>query len=140
MTLVGDPLEVATLISIGWTLSSLAAPGTKPASAQHVGGSTAWVVPPANAGHSKAVHILKRWPFSSDLKRMASLIGIAPVAALASAVPTYQEYRFVVKGAPEVITPLCKSTSVPSTYQSAYAALSCTGARILSLAYKKVSA
>ena len=93
--LVGDPLEVAVLKSLGWTTTTagLCMPESGERAAKGAGNMT----------------ILRRWPFSSSLRRMTVAVSVNSVAQSA---PQSERCRFVTKGAPEVrATPLVFTTS-----------------------------
>lgn len=99
------------------------------------------------------LRVVKRWPFSSALKRMSCAIEVAGAAARTGAggsggggvwretmdaLGAGSGVRIVCKGAPEALAPLL--AAVPPGYASAYASLSATGARVLALAYRGLPA
>ncbi|KAF2366163.1 P-type ATPase [Trinorchestia longiramus] len=112
-TLVGDPMEKATLSAIDWTL-------TKASS----------VVP--RKGKGGGLKIVQRYHFSSQLKRM-SVVASCSQSGTADFV-----YMAAVKGAPETIRSML--VSVPRNYDKVYLELSRRGARVLALARKELGA
>eukprot|EP01138_Halocafeteria_seosinensis_P015801 gb/GECG01016125.1/.p1 GENE.gb/GECG01016125.1/~~gb/GECG01016125.1/.p1 ORF type:complete len:1245 (+),score=191.58 gb/GECG01016125.1/:1-3735(+) len=104
--MVGDPLEIAVLQSMGW---------------RAVGHNTM-----KDSNSSKAINVLHRYPFSSALKRMCTVVH-----------PTDSNQCYVcVKGAPEVIQRLLRET--PEHYSEAALRLTAAGCRVLALAYKEL--
>lgn len=99
--IVGDPMEKATLKASSWTVDFKD------------------VVKRAGADN---IRILRRFQFSSSLKRSASIAS--------------QSNRFfaAVKGAPETIRE--RLNSVPSDYDDIYKSFTRSGSRVLALAYK----
>lgn len=113
---VGEPMEKATLQSLGWTL------GKNDTLSPKMGGSA-------------TVQIKRRFQFSSALKRQSSV---------ATAVTTDRQTgrktkgTFVgVKGAPETIRRML--VDVPPKYEETFKFFSRNGARVLALAYKYLS-
>ncbi|KAL1960659.1 hypothetical protein VTO42DRAFT_7238 [Malbranchea cinnamomea] len=122
--IVGDPMERATLTSLGWSLGKNDTLTNK-ASA------------PANAsGRSiEAVQIKRRFQFSSALKRQSS---IATVISVDRQSQKRSKATFVgVKGAPETIRTML--VSAPPHYEETYKYFTRNGARVLALAYKFLS-
>ncbi|KAF2168113.1 hypothetical protein M409DRAFT_65635 [Zasmidium cellare ATCC 36951] len=112
---VGEPMEKATLESLGWTL------GKNDTLTGKTGGNL--------------VQIKRRFQFSSALKRQSSV---------ATAVTTDRQTgkktkgTFVgVKGAPETIRKML--VTVPPKYEETYKYFSRNGARVLALGYKFLS-
>ena len=101
--IVGDPMEKATLKALGWTVR-----GKDEVSRAKTG----------------SVHILRRFQFSSALKRSSS-------------VASYNNNLFVaVKGAPETIRK--RLTEVPENYDEIYKSFTRSGSRVLALASKQL--
>ncbi|KAI9649910.1 putative cation-transporting ATPase 1 [Ciborinia camelliae] len=117
--IVGDPMEKATLTSLGWTLGR-----------NDILSSKIQIGAPASA-----VQIKRRFQFSSALKRQSS------VASLTATNPqTGKKVRstFVgVKGAPETIMKML--VKVPADYEETYKYFTRKGSRVLALAYKYLS-
>ena len=136
--LLGDPMEKAALDAAGWTYqhdgsavsdrplrlpSSVAAPGAAPRA---------------------ALRILKRFPFSSELKRSAAVIETVLVGgdrSLYGTEPALRKavgLRVVAKGSPEAIRTML--TVVPRGYDATYRRYAATGKRVLALATKRLDA
>lgn len=120
--IVGDPMEKATLTSLGWNLGKNDTLMHKPATA-------------AAGGVQGTVQIKRRFQFSSALKRQSS------VATINSKDPkTGRQMRgtFVgVKGAPETIMKML--LKVPKDYEETYKYFTRRGSRVLALAYKQLT-
>ena len=142
VSVVGDPMERSAFIAAGAIFLS--------------DGSVS-VLTPADASRrasasTSLLRVVKRWPFSSALKRMSCAIDVAASSAPAArqrvgeggwhgamdALGAGAGVRIVCKGAPEALAPLL--SAVPPAYASAYASLSATGARVLALAYRVLPA
>ena len=121
-TVLGDPLERAVSAAAGWTVLP---DGTcRPA-----GGRT---VPASDDGSFPSctgVRVVRRWPFSSAVKRMC--VAVTPCRTNATG------RRLLFKGAPEMLEPLL--TSVPAGYTAAYRKLMLSGNRVLALATRDAS-
>jgi manganese-transporting P-type ATPase len=118
--IVGDPMEKATLSSLGWvlgkndTLANKSATGPK---------------------GPDSVQIKRRFQFSSALKRQSS---IAHVTATDRTSGKRHKATFVgVKGAPETIRTMLVNT--PPHYEETFKYFTRNGARVLALAYKYLS-
>jgi cation-transporting ATPase 13A1 len=98
---VGDPMELAGFIGAQFTLQK-----------DHN------IV---NNNTKRKIRITKRYPFSSELKRMSTIVS------------TDKDYMVCVKGAPEVIKGLL--TKLPPNYDR-YKELMKGGSRVIALAYK----
>ena len=111
--IVGDPMEKATLTSLGWTLGSKDILTSK---------TTA----------TDQVQIKRRFQFSSALKRQSA------VATVTSAASKKSRSTFVgVKGAPETIRTML--VGVPPHYEETFKYFTRNGGRVLALAYKYLS-
>ncbi|XP_014486718.1 PREDICTED: manganese-transporting ATPase 13A1 [Dinoponera quadriceps] len=110
-SIVGDPLEKATLKAINWSL-------TKNDS----------VIP--KKSKSPVLKIIQRHHFSPALKRMSVVVGYN----LPGASETH--YMTTVKGAPETLKNML--STIPENYESTYLSLSRRGARVLALGYRKL--
>lgn len=102
---VGDPMEKETVKASGWKLDE------KEKNTM--------------IGHGKKIKILKRFQFSSSLKR-SSVISKVDNKILVG-----------VKGAPETISE--RLTTLPSNYEKTYKYFTRNGSRVLALAYKYLS-
>ena len=121
--IVGDPMEKATLSSLGWTLGKNDTLMNKTSA-------------PAKAGRAvEAVHIRRRFQFSSALKRQSSVATVISVDRQSN---KRSKATFAgVKGAPETIRTMLVST--PPHYEETYKYFTRNGARVLALAYKFLS-
>ena len=124
---VGDPMEKATLTSLGWTLGRNDTLTSKAPSSK--GGASA-----SNAG-AAAVQIKRRFQFSSALKRQSS---VATVTTTDPQTSKRSKGTFVgVKGAPETISTML--TSTPPDYEETFKYFTRKGSRVLALGYKFLS-
>ncbi|PGH23101.1 hypothetical protein AJ80_02875 [Polytolypa hystricis UAMH7299] len=122
--IVGDPMEKATLSSLGWTLGRddiLTSRGS---------------VPSRFPGRSlDSVQIKRRFQFSSALKRQSA---VATVISTDRQTSKKSKATFVgVKGAPETIRTMLVST--PPNYEETFKYFTRNGARVLALGYKYLS-
>ncbi|QPG76660.1 hypothetical protein FOA43_004052 [Brettanomyces nanus] len=99
---VGDPMEKETLKASKWTVS------------QDFKNTI--------LGHDRKIHVLKRFQFSSSLKR-SSVIAKVGGKVIAG-----------VKGAPETIVE--RLSEVPADYEKTFKSFTRSGSRVLALAYK----
>lgn len=104
---VGDPMEQATLKAAEWTV------GNKDSVERSVGSKT------------EKIKILRRFQFSSALKRSSSVTSV-------SAIPN--KHFVAVKGAPETIRNMV--VDAPENYEETYKSFTRAGSRVLALAYK----
>lgn len=116
---VGDPMEKATLTSLGWTLGR-----------NDILSST------SKAGNVQGtVQIKRRFQFSSALKRQSSVAmvnGIHPKSG-----KRIRGTFAGVKGAPETIMKML--VDVPADYEETYKYFTRKGSRVLALAYKQLT-
>ncbi|KAL4107361.1 hypothetical protein QTP88_017720 [Uroleucon formosanum] len=113
-TLVGDPVEKASLNAINWILTK-----------------NDFIVP--KKSKISPIKILNRFYFSSSLKRMSVL------ASYKCAKTTNKIIHIAsVKGAPEVLKSML--LNIPNNYDSTYLELAGRGARVLALARKEMTA
>ncbi|KAH3672003.1 hypothetical protein WICMUC_004510 [Wickerhamomyces mucosus] len=101
---VGDPMEKATLDAIGYKV------GDKDVIYKEVNGKT------------QKIKILRRFQFSSALKRSSSISSVEGKTLVS------------VKGAPETIRH--RLSHVPSDYEDIYKSFTRSGSRVLAIAYK----
>ena len=122
--IVGDPMEKATLTSLGWGLGkndTLTSKVTSPTK----GGTTA----------GDLVQIKRRFQFSSSLKRQSS---IATVVTTDRATSRKIKGTFIgVKGAPETIRTMLNK--VPPKYEETFKYFTRNGGRVLALGYRYLS-
>ena len=121
----GDPLEVAALDSIPWSLSP-----TK--------GTCKIVEKIPNL--PAVLAIVKRFPFSPSLKRMSVVVEIEQTSKTISSMPieAQNRMRFVTcKGAPESIYPLL--VDPPKWFFEVAEKYASEGCRIIALAFKSLS-
>lgn len=121
--IVGDPMEKATLTSLGWTLGRNDTLHGRPTT--------------AGKGNSsgEVVQIKRRFQFSSSLKRQSSVATV-----LTTDRSTGKKIRgtFVgVKGAPETIRKML--TRTPPNYEETFKHFTRNGGRVLALAYRYLS-
>lgn len=117
--IVGDPMEKATLSSLGWTIgrNDTLSSTNKAGSAQGT------------------VQVKRRFQFSSALKRQSS---VATVHGSNSATGQKTKGTFAgVKGAPETIMKML--VNVPANYEETYKYFTRKGSRVLALAYKQLT-
>ena len=118
---VGDPMEKATMSSLGWTLGKNDVLTSKVTSNSNIG---------TMAGD--LVQIKRRFQFSSALKRQSS---IASVLFTDRKTSRKTKATFVgVKGAPETIQKML--VTVPPYYEETFKYFTRNGGRVLALAYK----
>ncbi len=118
--IVGDPMEKATLTSLGWTLGRNDTLHGRPSSAGK------------GTSSGELVQIKRRFQFSSSLKRQSSLATV-----LTTDRSTGKKVRgtFVgVKGAPETIRTML--TRIPPNYEETFKYFTRNGGRVLALAYR----
>ncbi|KAF2014328.1 cation-transporting ATPase 4 [Aaosphaeria arxii CBS 175.79] len=118
--IVGEPMEKATLQSLGWTLGAHDTLTTKKGA-------------PSSA--AELVQIRRRFQFSSALKRQSSVATV-----LVNDKKNKRKIRrtFVgVKGAPETIRKMLVDS--PQGYEETYKHFTRNGGRVLALAYKYLS-
>lgn len=101
--IVGDPMEKNTLKAIGWTVEK--------------NDRTHSIATPSNS-----LRILRRFQFSSALKRSSSIADVHGRTLVA------------VKGAPETLKHMI--TNVPANYEETFKSFTRTGSRVLALGYK----
>ncbi|KAF2204092.1 hypothetical protein GQ43DRAFT_410290 [Delitschia confertaspora ATCC 74209] len=119
--IVGEPMEKATLNSLGWTLGAHDTLTAK----QSVKGTS----------HADLVQIKRRFQFSSALKRQSS---VATVLVTDNKAKRKIRSTFVgVKGAPETIQKMLVET--PPNYEETFKHFTRNGGRVLALAYKYLS-
>ena len=122
---VGDPMEKATLNSLGWTLGR---------NDTLTGRSAA--VGKGNAREGEIVQIKRRFQFSSALKRQSS---VASVITTDPSTSKKVRSTFVgVKGAPETIRTML--TRTPPGYDETFKYYTRNGGRVLALGYRYLSA
>ena len=122
--IVGDPMEKATLTSLGWTLGKSDILTCKTISSAKTG---------PMAGDS--VQIKRRFQFSSALKRQSSIATV-----ISTDRTTHKRSRATlvgVKGAPETIWKMLDSK--PAKYEETFKYFTRNGGRVLALAYKYLS-
>ncbi|VEU23311.1 DEKNAAC104436 [Brettanomyces naardenensis] len=103
---VGDPMEKETLKVSNWALSKTSKNTTE--------------------GHGRKIHILKRFQFSSALKRSSVISKIGGQLFVGC------------KGAPETIAE--RLVKLPADYEKTFKSFTRSGSRVLALAYKNLDA
>lgn len=125
--IVGDPMEKATLTSLGWTLGHSDTLTSKTVSTSKGNNSS--------SAPSDTVQIKRRFQFSSALKRQSS---VAAVTTTDRGSGKKSKSTFVgVKGAPETIRTMLVET--PPKYEETFKYFTRNGARVLALGYKYLS-
>jgi cation-transporting ATPase 13A1 len=115
--IVGEPMEKATLSSLGWNLGAHDTLTAKTQTAK---------------SHAELVQIRRRFQFSSALKRQSS---VATVLVSDKKARRKVKSTFVaVKGAPETIRKMLVDT--PPNYEETFKHFTRNGGRVLALAYK----
>ncbi|KAH7362412.1 cation-transporting ATPase [Plectosphaerella cucumerina] len=118
---VGDPMEKATLNSIGWTLGKNDILTAKPATI-------------SATGVAGTVQVKRRFQFSSALKRQSSVATVNGTDRNGTKI----RGSFVgVKGAPETIMRML--SVVPADYEETFKYFTRRGSRVLALAYKQLT-
>lgn len=107
--LLGDPLEIATMGALKWTLSS----------GDHV---SSYQLP------GQHVTVIRRFHFNSELKRMS--------VVLATQSNEQRGFMVATKGAPEIVKKYLTLSSIPANYDQIAKKFTCEGARVLAIAYK----
>ncbi|XP_071948299.1 endoplasmic reticulum transmembrane helix translocase-like [Antedon mediterranea] len=110
-TLVGDPLEKATLTAVDWNL-------------------TKGDVVISQKIRSQPLKIVQRFHFSSALKRMSVIASKQEPGSVECS------YMVTVKGAAETLKSMF--TQIPENYDEVHSEMSREGARVLSMGYKKL--
>lgn len=110
---VGDPMEQATLKAAKWTVGKNdSVERTQPKGAKA-------------SGKPEKISILRRFQFSSALKRSSAITSINTVPG---------KYFVAAKGAPETIRTML--VDAPENYEEIYKSFTKAGSRVLALAYK----
>ena len=116
--IVGDPMEKATLSSLGWTL----------------GRNDVLASTNKSSGAQGGVQIKRRFQFSSALKRQSSIASVSGTSKSGKKI----KGTFVgVKGAPETIMKML--VEVPADYEETFKYFTRKGSRVLALAYKQLT-
>ena len=122
--IVGDPMEKATLNSLGWTLGRNDTLMSKSSTATK-----------GSSNPGDVVQIKRRFQFSSALKRQSSVATIVTTDKVTS---KKTRGTFVgVKGAPETIRTMIES--IPPNYDETFKYFTRNGGRVLALGYKYIS-
>ncbi|KAG8142400.1 hypothetical protein E2320_006318 [Naja naja] len=130
---IGDPVDLRMLESTGWSLVETEGPEVKACLEQDFGtGALLVMAPPLLRQQLPGmkppvpVAVLRRFPFSSALRRM-SVLGKAP---------GHSPVEAFMKGAPETVASLCKKESVPRDFPQQLHQFTSSGFHVLGLAYK----
>jgi cation-transporting ATPase 13A1 len=110
--MAGDPMEVATVEALGWSVRGTMA---------------------TDGSGQERVTILKRFGFSSTLKRMSVVVRVGSTSNSGGGGGLY----VLTKGAPEIMTSLYKT--VPKGYEHEQQKYTSKGKRVLALGYKSLS-
>lgn len=123
---VGDPLELTSIQAIKWNL-------VYGASYAQGGSSVQPSFLSDRRGEIQSMDILHRFSFSSEHKRMSTIVSIAKGDN-----DEVEERRILTKGAPEVLEALFKDK--PLYYRRVYRHFASRGSRVLALGYRVVPA
>ena len=115
---VGEPMEKATLSSIGWTINQKDTLASK-----------------TNVATPAAVQIRRRFQFSSSLKRQSSIAAVQTTNKETNR--RSSSTIAAVKGAPETIRKYL--VHVPPNYEDTFKHFTRNGSRVLALGYKYLS-
>ncbi|TDH72579.1 hypothetical protein CCR75_003885 [Bremia lactucae] len=121
----GDPLELTAIQKIKWCLTSRTGGSERLPSVQPSYLSV-------RRGEIQAVDILHSLPFSSELKRMSTVVCVRK-----SDNDEKSEQRVLTKGAPEVLELIF--TNKPSYYRRVYRYYASKGCRVLALGFRVLS-
>jgi cation-transporting ATPase 13A1 len=119
--IVGDSMEKAILEAVGWTLRENGAIVPNK--------SREWKEEDEAGTKIVKIRIVRRFNFSSKLKRMCCVIAVDHPN-------TKPKYMVVSKGAPEILHQLC--ASCPSNYEETFVGHTRRGGRVLALAYREL--
>ncbi|RKP11851.1 E1-E2 ATPase-domain-containing protein, partial [Piptocephalis cylindrospora] len=120
VVVVGDPMEKASLDAIGWEVGLGGKVSPRKDSSSTL--MKQWKGP-------SGVRILRRFPFSSALKRMSTL-GHLESGGKGG------QWWVGVKGAPETLKSMYRPESIPVTYDAVYKHYGRHGSRVLALGWK----
>ena len=112
-TIVGDPMEKTTLAALDWKLNK----------GDNIGPNA------KDAPHRSAIHIRRRYQFSSALKRMSTVSGVTDASG--------RKWVAAVKGAPETLKGMYND--VPAHYDETYRYYTRRGSRVLALGIKTMN-
>ncbi|KAF2502811.1 cation-transporting ATPase 4 [Lophium mytilinum] len=122
--IVGEPMEKATISSLGWTVGAHDTLTTKHSAKAN-----------QEPFHADLVQIRRRFQFSSALKRQSS---VATVLLTNKKTQKKTKSTFAgVKGAPETIRKML--VNVPPQYEETFKYFTRNGGRVLALAYKFIT-
>ncbi|XP_058849284.1 polyamine-transporting ATPase 13A2-like isoform X1 [Acipenser ruthenus] len=133
--LIGDPLDLKMIHSIGWALEEPEGEEAVARAEQEFGMKVVGVMRPPvveqqpyGISLEEPLGIVRRFPFSSSLQRMSVLVK----RPAGGAVEAY------LKGSPEMVASLCKKETVPANFTATLKEFTGDGFRVLGLAYKTV--
>jgi len=106
--LIGDPMETASLKAIQWSFSK---------------GDVA-----VSQKGKLQVRIVHRYHFSSELKRMSTIVALEGE----------RTFYALIKGAPEKVKNYYEPSSIPSHYDETFKYFSRQGRRVIALGYKTI--
>lgn len=109
--LIGDPLEKSSLAFVNWGCRGETSSNRAP-------------------GRRERLRCLHKYPFSSELKRMAVVVALEHEAGA--------PLRVVCKGAAEVLQGMFDPSTVPADYTAVHTRYSQQGCRVLALGYKEL--
>ncbi|KAI9136899.1 hypothetical protein BKA69DRAFT_1101510 [Paraphysoderma sedebokerense] len=135
--IVGDPMERATLEAVGFEIG--AGDVAKPkhdfvpySSSANSKASQQSNAPNKNLPANLSIKIIRKFQFSSALKRMST------IAHITASSPSLNEWVASVKGAPETIKEMLKQDGIPKGYDETYKWFARKGSRVLALGWKKM--
>lgn len=136
--IVGDSMEKCALDYIGWSITKdndvvPITPALRAVAEQERRKFSTDITPPERA-QSYKLHILRRFAFASDLKRMSSLSLVHCKGERLD----HKSLFVACKGAPEVLKPFFKT--VPKNYDETFRNFAREGSRVLAIAWKWLNA
>lgn len=118
---VGDPLDLKLFQNSGWSFCER---GSGSAFDYESLNPSVMVSPKMKNGESLEVALVRQFPFSSDMQRMAVIVRDA----------SKDHFEFFLKGSPEKLAPMCYN--LPSNFKASLEFYASRGYRVLALAYK----
>ncbi|KAJ1914073.1 putative cation-transporting ATPase 1 [Tieghemiomyces parasiticus] len=131
---VGDPMEKVALQAVGWQLQphDVVVPSTEAKD-----GSVDSESGPPTVSPTAGLTVLRRYQFSSALKRMSTIVRYTDRATTHPSQTSSPRHFAAVKGAPETLQTMF--SEVPAGYEAAYKSFSRRGSRVLALGFKPLT-
>ena len=118
---VGDPMDLKLFQNSGWTFCES---GSGAAFDYESLNPSVMVSPKMKSGECLEVALVRQFPFSSDMQRMAVIVRDA----------SKDHFEFFLKGSPEKLAPMCKN--LPTNFKASLDLYASRGYRVLALARK----